>query len=109
MVIAAGEVHTTGINIESVLAIVIPLAAFFVALAAYLDARQSRRDAKREAILTKIQADTKDEITTAVDHLAEVLLERLETKEEVSKIRTDLAVLNQKMQGLMYASPPKTT
>jgi len=89
--IANGAVHTTGINIVGVLAILIPIISCLVGIAIFLDQRNTRREAKREQFVEQIQRETKDEITSAVTHLSEVLLERLETKEAVNQIRVEIA------------------
>lgn len=91
--IADATVHTTGINILGVLAILIPVISCLIGLAVFIDQRNQRRETKREQFVERIQAETKDEITTAVNHLSEVLLERLETKESVNQIRVDLAAV----------------
>lgn len=92
LVLAATEpVQTRGVNLAAVLAIVLPIASVLIALVGYLDVRSSRREARRETASEKLQNNIKTEITDSVNHLSEVLLERLETKEAVSAVRTEVA------------------
>jgi hypothetical protein len=76
-------VHTTGINWESVGAIgaiMAVLQSFFVWLV-------TRKDQKREDDAQAV----KQEIADSVNHLSEVLLAKLETKETVSRISERLS------------------
>lgn len=90
MGLAEATVHTSGINIESVLTIIGALVVAIVAVGTWLDQRvKNRQDA------------TKAEISEAVTHLSEVLLERLETKENVANLRTQVATLSVQVDGLV--------
>jgi len=60
-----------------------------VSLAAWLDSRQRIR-----------QAQTKDEVQTAVKQVSELLTEKLETKDNVTKLRLELAGLTAKVDAL---------
>lgn len=60
-----------------------------VAIGGFIDMRIKRR-----------QDETKGEIKEAVEHLSTVLLERLETKENVSHLRTEIAVLGERMRKI---------
>lgn len=86
---AVAPVHTTGVNWESVITIVLSILVAFATVGAFLDVRLRRR-----------QEDTKNEITEAVSHLSAVLLERLETKENVASLRTEVATLTVKLDLL---------
>jgi len=79
--IAQATVHTTGINWESVGTMLGGFAAFAGVLVAIVN--------RRSKIVTK-------EIGEAVDHLAEVLNERLATKDTVSDLATKVAVLEER-------------
>lgn len=76
--LAIQTVHTTGINIGSIAVIVGTVIAGFVALGTW----QERRNGM-----------IRTEITGAVDHLGEVLSERLETKEKVADLAREVAEL----------------
>lgn len=83
LLLTVNTIHTSGINWESVTAIasvVVIVQAAFVWLI-------SRKDKKRE----EIQEQTKQEIADSVNHLSEVLLAKLETKDTVSAINARLA------------------
>lgn len=67
-------VHTTGINWESVGTI----GGFIVAAMAFLYAIQDRRSRQ-----------IKDDITDSVNNLSEVMLAKLETKENVTSLRLE--------------------
>ena len=92
MILAA--VHTTGINwlgISPILGVIITGMALIITF-------QERRENKREKIqkAREIQQERqnqeiKQEIASSVDHLSEVLLAKLETKEAVSRISERLA------------------
>jgi hypothetical protein len=85
-------VHTTGVNWTSVLTIVGGVFGSFLAAVAFLDARQRRR-----------QDDTKNQITEAVTGLSNVLVERLETKENVGQLRVELAHVEEQVRYLSVA------
>jgi hypothetical protein len=74
-------VHTSGINWESVGTI---LGGFAGVGGLIL------------AIVGRISKSIRAEIKESVDHLAEVLNERLATKEAVSKLETEVAVLQER-------------
>jgi hypothetical protein len=78
-------VHTTGVNWQSIGVIAAIIGVAVTVILAML----ARRDRRMEQQNTEI----KDEISNAVNHLSEVLLARLETKETVSKISERLARL----------------
>lgn len=89
---ALATVQTSGINIQEVLTIIGALVVAVVAVGTWLDQRvKNRQDA------------TKAEISEAVTHLSDVLLERLETKENVANLRTQVATLSVQMEGLVRA------
>jgi hypothetical protein len=71
-------VHTTGVNWESVGTILGGFATF-ASLVLY--------------VITRIIRAMKEDVKEAVNHLAEVLGERLETKDTVSKLTARVAVI----------------
>jgi hypothetical protein len=83
-VIALGAVHTTGVNWDSVGV----LLAGVVAAAAFLDRLQARR-----------HKSVRDEIASSVNHLGQVLNERLETKDTVHMLAVRVAFLEGKGLG----------
>lgn len=88
----AVPVHTTGVNWGSVLTIVGGVFGSFLAAVAFLDSRQRRR-----------QEDTKNQISDAVNGLSNVLIERLETKENVGQLRIELAHVEEQVRFLSSA------
>lgn len=82
-VLAEQVVHTSGLNVESLAVIFGGVAAMLTVGLAFVD----RRARRREQALTEI----KSEITGSVDHLSEVLLAKLETKENVAQINSRLS------------------
>lgn len=84
MIIAATAVHTTGINWESLAVIFGGFAAIATLLIGWIDRRQAR---------------IRGEITDSVNHLSEVLLAKLETKDAVAKISERLARLEGAASG----------
>lgn len=92
--IAAEAVHTTGINWESVGIISGIISAWVIVLLTAMTIWLSRRDKRLEARneeLAQQNNEIKDEITASVNHLSEVLLAKLETKEAVNQISVRLA------------------
>lgn len=83
--IASASVHTIGINWESIGVILGFVTLGFTMLAYWM----TRRDAKQEVRNNEI----KDEISQSVNHLSDVLLAKLETKEAVARISERLARL----------------
>jgi membrane protein implicated in regulation of membrane protease activity len=83
--IAAIAVRTTGVNWESVSAI----CAIVAVMLTFVIWIFNRRDVKQQAENQQIRND----ITESVNHLSEVLLAKLETKETVSRISERLARL----------------
>jgi uncharacterized membrane protein len=83
--IGAEAVRTTGINWESVSAI----CAIVAIMLTFVIWIFNRRDVKQQAENQQIRND----ITESVNHLSEVLLAKLETKETVSRISERLARL----------------
>lgn len=81
--LAATAVHTTGINWESVAAIA-AVVAVIMSVVLWI---MSRRDRRQQAFNQEVQTD----ITAAVNHLSDVLMAKLETKETVSRISERLA------------------
>jgi hypothetical protein len=79
---AIQTVHTSGINWESVAAIVGGIGTFILAALVWIIGLIERRN---KAI--------KDEITNAVNNLAQVLEAKLETKDAVSQLRVEVAEL----------------
>ena len=104
--VAVQSVTTHGVNWESITVIVIPIVGCLVGIATFLDSRSSKREAHREKFTTDLQTQFKDEITTAVAHLSEVLLERLETKEAVNQIRVEIAGMKQQIEDVRHATAP---
>lgn len=90
--VASVPVHTTGVNWGSVLTIIGGTVAAFIGAVSFLDARQRRR-----------QDDTKTQITDAVTGLSAVLVERLETKENVGQLRVELAHVEEQVRFLTTA------
>lgn len=86
---AIQTVKTSGINWPSVLLIAGSIVGCIVALLGFLDIRQRRR-----------QDDIRDEITRAVNHLSDVLLEKLETKDNVNDLKTEVAVMHDQIVDL---------
>lgn len=82
---AAAAVHTTGINWESVAAIAAAVGAIMTVVI-WIFNRRDRRQAD-------LSAELRREFTEAIDHLSEVLVARLETKETVSGLAVRLARL----------------
>jgi hypothetical protein len=76
-------VHTSGVNWESLSVILVAIGVAFSVFTWVILRRDSKRQVQNEEIKT--------EIKVAVDHLAEVLLLKLETKETVSKIESRLS------------------
>lgn len=85
-------VHTTGVNWGSVLTIIAGVLASFIGSVTFLDMRQRRR-----------QDDTKNQIADAVGQLSAVLVERLETKENVGQLRVELAHVEGQVTALSQA------
>lgn len=73
-------VHPTGINWVGILPIIVAIIVGGVGIAGYVDGRQSRR-----------QSITETQIKDAVNNLSNVLLERLETKENVARLSERMA------------------
>lgn len=76
MEVASQAVHTVGINWESLSVVLSCIVAMTTAIGAYI-----RRTVKG-----------------SVDHLADVLTERLETKANVAALTTRITVLEEKMR-----------
>lgn len=76
-------------NWVQVLVVLAGLIAAIAALGAWLDQRTKAR-----------QAETKNEVREAVDQLSAVLLERLETKENVAELRVQMARMNEQLKNL---------
>lgn len=83
MLSAVVNVKSTGINWESVAAIV-ALMSVVVTIMLYVITRRDRQTSVENQ-------EIKQEISSAVDRLQEVLLAKLETKETVSRISERLA------------------
>lgn len=75
-------VHTTGVNLDSLIPIIATIVSCCIAVAAYLDSRTRHR-----------QDDMKGEIADAVKQLSDVLLERLETKDNVAALKERISRL----------------
>jgi peptidoglycan hydrolase CwlO-like protein len=80
--VAIATVHTSGVNWQSIAVLVVSIVGCFIAVATYIDKRAGSR-----------QEMIKDEIQSSVSHLSDVLSERLETKENVSALKVQLAQL----------------
>jgi hypothetical protein len=85
--LAVQTVHTTGINVASLATILGGFAAIVAIMQTFLSRRIQRKDAAHDKEIQDIRSD----ITTSVDHLSEVLLARLETKQAVSEINARLS------------------
>lgn len=89
-------VHTTGINWQSI-GVIAGIVGIAVTITLFMIARRDRKtDARNDLIQKQAEQrniEIKNEITTAVDHLSEVLIAKLETKETVAKISERLARL----------------
>jgi len=83
--VATAVVHTTGINWQSLGVIIAAVATLIGILTWHI----SRRDAQHRAQILRQE----ERITHSVDDLRAVLLEKLETKENVAAIRIDMATL----------------
>lgn len=81
--LAQGAVHTAGVNWESVGAIAAVVAVIMTVVLFIM----ARRDRRQQAFNTEVQTD----ITAAVNHLSDVLMAKLETKETVARISERLA------------------
>jgi hypothetical protein len=88
MILSVQTVHTSGVNWES-LGVIISALVFVFGLVTW---RQAQSDRKNER--------TKNEITVSVDNLRDVLLEKLETKENVNQIRVDMAGLKADVENM---------
>lgn len=100
MLATATQVHTTGINIAAVLSIVLPVVGAILGVGTFLDNRTKRREERRDKFVEQIQQETQKEITTAVNHLSEVLLERLETKQAVNDLRVTIAGMQAELRDM---------
>lgn len=94
LLLSSSIVHTTGINWESVAAI--------AAVGAILQAGFFWVIARRDKVRSTETEQTKQEIAGAVNHLSEVLLAKLETKETVSAINARLS----RVEGAVNANRP---
>jgi len=83
-------VHTSGINWNAVGAIGGIVTALLAVMLTFIIWRQNQQ---------------KHEITTAISSLEAVLIEKLETKENVNQIRVDMAKLSQTVEFLMKGNP----
>lgn len=101
------QVRTTGVNLEGVLAIVLPVIGTIIAVGGYINSRTARREDRREKFLQSIQENTQKEITSAVNHLSEVLLERLETKQAVNELKITIASLQTEVRDLKNGQRPQ--
>lgn len=109
---AMQSVHTTGINWESLGAIVGIISVIIVLMLWYFDRRDRRRLAdaqalerdreKREDDRAAENMDLRREFTSAITNLSEVLTAKLETKETVARISERLA----HVEGLLKWRPP---
>jgi uncharacterized membrane protein YgaE (UPF0421/DUF939 family) len=85
VIAAVQPVHTTGINLESVATIV---GCVIVVMTFVLSIMERRNRAIR------------DDIKNSVDHLSEILLAKLETKDNVAKLQADIAGLKENVRDL---------
>jgi hypothetical protein len=96
MIIAVNAVHTTGVNWESVAAIA-GCVAVIVTIVIWIfnrrDKRTSAELARREQLQREQFEDIRRDFTDSINHLSEVLLAKLETKETVAQISNRLARL----------------
>lgn len=81
--LASTAVRTTGINWESVAAIGV-LVGILVTVLLWVFGRQ---DARRE----RATAELRQDMTSSIDHLSEVLTAKLETKDTVARITERIA------------------
>jgi peptidoglycan hydrolase CwlO-like protein len=77
------------VNWQSIAVLVVSIVACFIAVATYIDKRATSR-----------QETIKNEIQSSVEHLSDVLSERLETKENVSQLKVQIAALQVQVESL---------
>lgn len=106
---ASQSVTTHGVNWTSVTVIIVPIVACLVGIATYLESKSNRRETRREKFTEDLQNQMKEEITSAVGHLSDVLLERLETKDAVNQIRVEISSMKQQIEDFRRASSTPTT
>jgi hypothetical protein len=82
---AVAAVHTVGINWESI-GVIAAIVGVGFSIVVWITARRDARSQLRNE-------DIKNEINVSVNHLSDVLLARLETKETVARISERLARL----------------
>jgi hypothetical protein len=87
-VLAVATVHTSGINWESVAAIVGGIGIFVLSALIWV-----------VQLVEKRNRAVRDEITNAVTNLGIVLEARLETKDSVNQLRIELAQLKGQLEG----------
>lgn len=90
ILLANAVVHTTGINWESVTAIVGIVAIIQAMLFWLFTRRDKKRDDEAEAVRHQI-AEAMQQQTEALNHQTDMLLAKLETKETVARISERLA------------------
>lgn len=91
--LSSAVVHTTGINWESIGAIAGIVTALFGAFTWYV----ARRDKAQRELVSKIEKNT----SSSIDNLSTLLLEKLETKENVNQIRVDMAAIKTRVDMLI--------
>lgn len=88
----AAAVQTTGINWESV-GVIIAALTVIVTIMLYVLSRKDRRQHDSSVQLEARFSEMQQEFTTAINHLSDVLMAKLETKESVARISERLARL----------------
>lgn len=84
--IAGAVVHTEGINIESLSAILVGVAAIVGVLQTFVYKRQTR--------LEKAASQMESRTAKAIEDQTAILLAKLETKENVSELRVKVAEMS---------------
>lgn len=90
--ILAAAVQTKGINWESV-SVIIAAVAVIVTIMLFVLGRRDRRQHDTSVQLETRFNEMQQEFTTAINHLSDVLMAKLETKESVARISERLARL----------------
>lgn len=89
-------ISAPGLNIGAFLGILVPLVAVAIAVLTWRDARTARSQRR----VAETQQELAREAKEAVEQLALVLSERLETKENVALVRVDLGKVKARVDAL---------
>lgn len=98
---AVTTVHTSGLNIESLATILAGFATVVGVLIAFVSRRLDKRDTAHSREVEELRKD----FTEGLNHMAEVLNARLETKQAVSAISDRLS----RVEGALAASTVQTS